>query len=326
MTKYFLKKTAGTVPLLIGITLITFLVIHLAPGSAVDAKASFNPKMTAQAKAKLESLYGLDRPILVQYADWMGRLVRCDFGTSFVDGKPVTEKILQAAPVTLAINLGTLLLILVLGIPLGVYGAVRAGTLGDKVLTVVVFAGFSVPTFWLSLILMSFFGVRLGWLPISGLHSLFYDEMGTWQQCLDLGRHLILPIGVAAFTSVAGISRYVRSGMIQVLEKPYIRTARAKGLSRNRVIYGHALPNVFLPLITILGLSIPGLLGGSVIFETIFSVPGMGRLFFDSVFTRDYPVIMGILTLGACLTLLGNFLADIGYALADPRIRVGEHS
>ena len=322
MTKYFLKKFIGCIPLLIGITLVTFLVIHLAPGSAVDAKASFNPKMTMQAKARLESLYGLDRPLVLQYADWMGRLLRFDFGASFVDGQRVTEKIGKAVPVTLGINLASLVLILLFGIPLGIFGAVQKGSAADKALTAFVFAGFSIPTFWLALVLMSFFGVRLGWLPVSGMHSLFYEEMGAGRQWLDVSRHLLLPVFVASFTGVAGISRYVRSGMIQVLQKPYIRTARAKGLPENKIIYGHALPNVFLPLITILGLSIPGLLGGSVIFETIFSVPGMGRLFFDSVFTRDYPVIMGILVLGACLTLLGNFLADIFYALADPRIRV----
>ena len=326
MTRYFLKKFIGLIPLFFGITLVTFFVIHLAPGSIADAQSSFNPKMTAQAKAKLESLYGLDRPVAVQYADWLGRLVRLDFGTSFVDGRPVLEKIGQAVPVTLGINAAALFLILLFGIPLGVFGAVRKGGLSDKVSTVLVFAAFSVPTFWLSLILMSFFGVRLGWLPVSGLHSLFYEEMPWTARMLDLGRHLVLPMAIAAFTGIAGISRYVRSGMIQVLEKPYIRTARAKGLKEKDVVYGHALPNAMLPLITILGLSVPGLLGGSVIFETIFSVPGMGRLFFDSVFSRDYPVILGILVIGACLTLLGNFLADICYAVADPRIRTGRHA
>ncbi len=323
MSRYFFKKFLGMIPLFFGITLVSFFVIHLAPGSVADAQSAFNPKMTAQAKAKLESLYGLDRPVMMQYTDWLGRLARMDFGTSFVDGAPVTQKIAKAVPVTLGINLAAMLLILALGIPLGIFGAVRRGSPGDQWSTVLVFAGFSIPTFWLSLLLMSFFGVRLGWLPVSGLHLLFYEEMGFWPRMLDMAKHLVLPIAVASFTSIAGISRYVRGGMIQTLEKPYIRTARAKGLSEDKVIYGHALPNVFLPLITILGLSIPGLLGGSVIFETIFSVPGMGRLFFDSVFTRDYPVIMGILVIGACLTLLGNFLADILYAVADPRVRTG---
>lgn len=326
MTRYFLKKFLGTIPLFIGITLVSFFVIHLAPGSVVDAQSSFNPKMTAQAQAKLESLYGLDKPLWVQYADWIGRLGRFDFGVSFADGEKVTHKIAKAIPVTLGINLAALLLVLVLGVPLGIFGAVRKGSAADKLLTVLVFAGFSIPTFWLSLVLMSFFGVGLGWFPVSGLHSLFYEEMGAGTRFLDTCHHLVLPVTVASFTAIAGISRYVRSTMNEVLQKPYIRTARAKGLSEGRVVYGHALPNALLPLITILGLSIPGLLGGSVIFETIFSVPGMGRLFFGSVFSRDYPVIMGILVLGACLTLLGNFLADIFYALADPRVRVGTSS
>jgi peptide/nickel transport system permease protein len=183
------------------------------------------------------------------------------------------------------------------------------------------FAGFSVPTFWLALLLMSFFGVRLGLLPVSGLHSLFYEEMPLWERGADMARHLILPLFVSSVTGLAGISRYMRSSMAQVLKQSYIRTARAKGLPENKIIYHHALKNALLPVITILGLSVPGLLGGSVIFETMFSIPGMGRLFFNSVFSRDYPVIMGILVLGAFLTLAGNALADLAYAYADPRIR-----
>ena len=307
----------------IGITFISFLIIHLAPGGPVDARSALNPKMTLQAREKLRELYGLNKPLVTQYIEWCSRLARLDFGNSFTDGAAVTEKIAATIPVTLGINLLSLCFIFAAGIPLGIFGAVHKDTAGDKTLSVLSFAAFSVPTFWLALLLVSFFGVTLGWLPVMGLHSLFYEEMPFSERWLDLAKHLVLPLFVSSVTGLAGISRYMRSSMAQALREPYIRTARAKGLPEKTVIYRHALKNALLPVITILGLSVPGLLGGSVIFETIFSIPGMGRLFYNSVFSRDYPVIMGILVLGAVLTLLGNALADLGYAIADPRIRSG---
>jgi len=179
-----------------------------------------------------------------------------------------------------------------------------------------------VPTFWLALLLMIFFGIHLGWLPISGLRSLNYEYMSTWMQFVDLAKHLVLPVLVSAFGGLAGLSRYMRANMLEVIRQDYIMTARAKGLSERVVIYKHALRNALLPVITILGLSIPGLIGGSVIFETIFAIPGMGQLFYMSVMARDYPTVMGILLIGAILTLLGNLIADVSYAVADPRIRV----
>lgn len=322
MIAYFLKRLFGLIPLFIGITLISFVVIHLAPGSPVEAQSALNPKMTAQAKAKLAELYGLDKPLLAQYSNWVKRLAQFDFGRSFADGEKVTAKIGRAIPVTLFINGLALLLIILIGVPLGVLGAVKKDSAADKALTLFVFAGFSMPTFWLALLLMSLFGVTWHLLPVSGLYSLFHEEMGFAQKAADITRHLALPLFVASITGLAGISRFMRSGMLQVLKENYIRTARAKGLPEKKVLYEHALKNALLPIVTILGLSIPGLLGGSVIFESIFSIPGMGRLFFNSVFARDYPVIMGILVLGALLTLIGNFLADLTYALVDPRIRL----
>ena len=322
MAKYFLQRLIGLVPLFIGITFVSFVVIHLAPGSPVEAQSALNPKMTAQAKAKLAELYGLDKPLLAQYSSWVKRLAQFDFGRSFADGEKVTAKIGRVIPVTLFINGLALLFIILIGVPLGVLGAVKKDSAADKALTLFVFAGFSMPTFWLALLLMSLFGVTWHLLPVSGLYSLFHDEMGVAQKAADIARHLALPLFVASITGLAGISRFMRSGMLQVLKENYIRTARAKGLPEKKVLYGHALKNALLPIVTILGLSIPGLLGGSVIFESIFSIPGMGRLFFNSVFARDYPVIMGILVLGAFLTLIGNFLADAAYAFVDPRIRL----
>jgi len=309
------------VPLFFGITFISFTVIHLAPGGPLDALSALNPKVSAEAKEKLERLYGLDKPLLVQYGSWIIRLLKCDFGNSFVDGEKVTLKIAKAIPVTLSISFLSLLLILIFGVLIGVASAVHEDSPLDKILTFFTLAGFSVPTFWLSLLLMSFFGVSLGLLPVSGLYSLFHEEMSFWGKLLDVLKHLLMPLLVASITGLAGIARFMRSSMREVLKQNYIRTARAKGLSEKEVLYKHGLKNALLPMITLLGLSVPGLLGGSVIFESIFSIPGMGRLFFSSVFSRDYPVIMGVLVLGALLTLVGNFLADLAYCFVDPRIR-----
>lgn len=321
MRKFVIKKIAEIVLLFIGITFVSFLVIHLAPGSPGDQQTELNPKMTAQAKEKLRELYGLDKPVLIQYADWCRRLAVLDFGRSFQDGQPVTKKIGEAARVTIAISIISLLIIFLIGVPLGVSAAVRRGRLWDKIVTQISLVSFSIPGFWLALILVSLFGVRLRWFPVLGLHSVFFDELSFTAKIFDVARHLVLPLFVVSFAGTAAIARYTRSRMIEVLDENYIRTAYAKGLSKKRVLYRHALPNALLPVITILGLSVPGLLGGSVIFETIFSIPGMGRLFYQAVFARDYPVIMGMMIIGAALTLLGNLAADLGYAAADPRIR-----
>jgi len=324
MTAYLLQRLAALVPLLLGITLITFVVMHLAPGEPVEMQTAMNPKVSAQARERLREFYGLDKPLHVQYLNWLGRLARLDFGRSFApDNRPVIDKISERIPVTLSLNLIALLLEFGLAIPIGILAATRRDTLLDKGITLFVFLGFAVPTFWLALILMYLFGVKLGWLPISGLHSLGSDKLHGLAWFGDLARHLILPISIATFGSLAGLSRYMRSTMLEVIGQDYITTARAKGLTERVVIYRHALRNALLPVITLLGFSLPGLIGGSVIFETIFAIPGMGQLFYMGVMSRDYPLVMGILTIGAGLTLVGNLLADLAYAVADPRIRHG---
>ncbi|MCD6214940.1 MAG: ABC transporter permease, partial [Candidatus Desulfofervidus sp.] len=213
--------------------------------------------------------------------------------------------------------------IFIIAIPLGVMAAVRHNSFFDKVTTIFVFIGYATPGFWLALLLMMLFGIKLGWLPLSGLKSLSYESMSILEKFGDIAKHLILPVFVSAFGGLAGLSRFVRSSMLEVIRQDYVLTARAKGLPERIVIYKHALKNALLPVVTILGLSVPGLIGGSVIFESIFAIPGMGQLFYLSVMSRDYPTIMGCLVIGAILTLLGNLLADISYALVDPRIRVG---
>ncbi len=325
MYRYIFRRLLMMIPLLIGITLISFTVIHLAPGEPTDLQTEMNPQASSDLQARLLKQYGLDKPLHEQYLHWLGRLVQLDFGNSFSqDNRPVFAKITERLPVTILLNLLSLQVILVVALPLGVISAVRRNSLFDRSATVLVFVGFAMPSFWLALLMMDWFGVRLGWLPVSGLKSLGYEYMTVSGQFLDRITHLIIPVFIAAIGGLAGFSRYMRSNMLDVVRQDYIMTARAKGLSERTVIYKHALRNALLPVITILGLSLPGLIGGSVIFETIFAIPGMGKLFYDGVMMRDYPLIMGVLVIGAVLTLAGNLLADISYALADPRIRQGE--
>ena len=325
MLSFIAKRLLLLLPLLVGITLISFAVIHLAPGEPTDIQTQLNPQASTELQERLRVQYGLDQPLYVQYGRWLGRLVQLDFGDSFAsDRRPVLDKIIERLPVTIMLNLLSIFLILAVSIPLGVVSAIRRNSGFDRATTIFVFTGFAMPSFWLALLLMDWLGVRLGWLPVSGLKSLGYEYLSWGNQIVDRLSHLILPVFISAIGGLAGFSRYMRSNMLEVIRQDYILTARAKGLSERTVIYKHALRNALLPVITILGLAVPGLIGGSVIFETIFAIPGMGKLFYDGVMMRDYPLIMGILVMGAVLTLLGNLLADVCYALADPRIRHGQ--
>ena len=336
MIRYLLNRLFWMVPLLIGISLISFFIMHLAPGDITASEASFNPKASEESRQKLREIYNLDKPVIVQYGLWLKRMTTLDFGTSFAshqrpvfwqttdDQGNVTKGMIQdALPITLLINVLSLALIIAVALPLGVISALTRNQAPDRVITLFVFVGFAIPGFWLALMLMYWTGVVNNWLPISGLHSVGYENMGSVAQILDTLKHLILPVFISALSGLAGISLFVRNGMLDVLHQDYITTARAKGLNENTVVYGHALRNALLPLITIFGLSIPGLIGGSVIAESIFAIPGMGKLFYDAVLMRDFPVIMGILTIGSALTLIGNLVADLAYAWADPRVRRG---
>jgi len=311
------------VPLILGVTLITFVVIHLAPGGPVEVQTEMSLKTSAQARENLKKLYGLDKPLHVQYGEWLARLAKLDFGESFVDGRDVIGKIAERIPITLIINVLSLFLIFLIAVPLGVLSATKQYSFFDKITTVFVFVGFSTPTFWLALLLMILFGVQLGILPISGIQSIEISGMSPLERLLDWGRHLVLPVFIASFGGIAGFSRYSRSSMLEVIRQDYVRTARAKGLPESTVIKRHAFRNALLPIITILGLAVPGLISGGVIFETIFAIPGMGQLYYASVMSRDYPTIMGLMVIYSFLILLGNLLADIMYGVVDPRIRVG---
>jgi peptide/nickel transport system permease protein len=336
MLKYLIKRVLWMIPMLVGISLISFFIMHLAPGDITNNEAAFNPKASEESREQLRKLYNLDKPVIVQYGLWLQRMVKLDFGNSFASHqKPVflgtTDNagnytkgmIEEALPITLMINLLGLAITLSLAIPLGVIAARKYQGWQDRSITLFNFIGFSIPGFWLSLLLMYWLGVVNNWLPISGLHSLNYESLDTWGKIKDSVSHLIMPVIIPSVTGLAGITLFVKNGMLDVLYQDYITTARAKGLNEHQVVYTHALRNALLPLITIIGLSIPGLIGGSVIAETIFAIPGMGKLFYDAVLMRDFPVVMGILTIGSALTLLGNLIADVSYAWADPRVRRG---
>jgi len=322
MALFALRRLVLAIPLLIGITFISFLVIQLAPGGPFDYIRGEESGQDAKLVERLNKEYGLDQPIYIQYWRWLIRIAQLDFGRSFQpDAKPVLTKIGERLPITLFINLIQMIIIVALAIPIGVASATRQYSLFDKITTVFVFIGFATPDFWLALLLMILFGVQLDWLPISGLRSLNYEYMSFWRQQVDFVSHLILPVTVVAFGGLAGLSRYMRQSMLEVVRQDYVQTARAKGLPEPVVIGKHALRNALLPVVTILGLSLPGLIGGSVIIESIFAIPGMGQLMVQSVFSRDYPVIMGNLVIVATLTLLANLFADLAYGLVDPRIR-----
>jgi len=319
--QYLIKRIISSIPILLGITVITFAVMHLTPGKPTDVMTDMNMKVTAQSKERLQKLYGLDEPLYKQYGKWLNRFVLFDFGTSFKDSRPARDKIFERLPATILLNFFSLLFTCIIAVPLGIYCALKKDTIIDKTITVILFICFSVPSFWLALIFMIFFGLQLGWLPMSGLYSFNFENMNIFMKILDISKHLVLPVAVSVIVSLATLSRYTRSGMLEVLKQDYIKTAYAKGLSQRQVIFRHALKNTLLPMITIIGLSIPALIGGSFIFETIFSYPGIGRLGYEAVMARDYPVVMGIATLSAVLTLLGNIIADVSYKIADPRIK-----
>ncbi|HMM38523.1 MAG TPA: ABC transporter permease [Desulfovibrio sp.] len=306
----------------LGITVVSFWVIHLAPGTPTDLQTTMNPTVTPEARARLEKLYGLDQPIHVQYGRWIARLATFDFGQSVSgDNRPVWDKIEERLPLTFGMNVASLILTLLLAVPIGVLSAWKQNGPFDRSMTVLVFIGFAMPGFWLALLLMLALGIHWPVLPISGITSLDFPHLSLWGKVADLARHLALPIFIYTFGSLAGLSRFMRASMLEVLRQDYIMTARAKGLPERTVIFRHALRNALMPVITILGLSVPGLIGGSVIIESIFALPGLGQLFYQAVMARDYPLIMGSLVLGAVLTLAGNLLADLGYGLADPRAR-----
>ena len=323
MLAYTVRRLLISVPLLLGILCLSFLMLKLAPGEPGVIQQDLQARASGAQRETLRQLYGLDKPIYVQFGRWVWRAVRLDFGRSYMpDGRLVMAKIRERIPITLGLNVLELVIIFSVAVPLGILSATRQYSTFDKTMTIFVFVGFATPEFWLALLVMLLFGVQLGWLPMSGLRSLNYEYLPFWDQVWDFGSHLILPLLVASFGGLAFLSRLMRGSLLEVIRQDYMRTARAKGLPERAVIYKHGVRNAVIPVVTLLGMMLPGLLGGSVFIETVFAIPGMGQLFVQSAFSRDEPVLMALIVIGASLSLLGNILADISYGLVDPRIRV----
>ena len=329
MKAYLIRRFLLIVPSFLGISIITFTMLQLMPGNPVMLRlqklqgtmgaGTISPALIEETK----KLYGLDKPIWQQYGLWVGRMCTLDFGTSFKDRRPVRDKILEALPVTLQLNIISIFLVYLFAIPIGVYSATHQRSWGDAITTIVLFLFYSLPSFWVAMLLMYFFGSGhpFSWFPIYGLNSLDSGNMALCQYAADRLWHMVLPVFCLTYGSLAEISQFSRSGMIDVIRQDYIRTARAYGFSEKTIVFKYAMRNSLIPIITLLASLLPALIGGSVIIENIFSIPGMGRLSFESVLSRDYPTVMGILTISALLTLLGLILSDILYALTDPRIK-----
>jgi peptide/nickel transport system permease protein len=302
---------------------VTFLLLHLAPGD--PTAAYFNPNVPPDVVEAMRHNLGLDQPLHVQYVRWLESFFTGDFGYSFSQHRPVAAAIGDALPATLLLSGVSLALIFVLGCAVGVVQAVRQYSRLDTGLTFGALFIYSMPNFWLALMLILL--VSAPWmpealrLPISGMTSIGHDAMGPWRQVLDRARHLVLPSIALGLASAAGVARYMRGSMLEVIHQDYVRTARAKGLSRTRVVLRHALRNALLPVVSLLGLYLPLLFGGAVVVEVVFSWPGMGRLLYNGILARDYPLVMAATFLFGGLVVGGNLLADLLYAAVDPRVR-----
>ena len=315
------RKLLYIVLMLFIISVISFGAIHLAPNSFF-ASGELNPNITKESIEHLREIYGLDKPLWMQYFSWMQALLHLDFGISFASGKAVKEEILDRIGITLIINLTSMVFVFVLGLWWGIRAAMRQNSLFDRSMKQFALLSYALPSFYLALLLIILFSVRLGWFPISGLESLEPKE--GIAKFLDYLWHLALPIFVVVFGGIGSLMMYVRSLSVDILKSDYIFFAKARGLDDRTILRRYILPNLMPPIVTILGLSLPGLIGGSVILESIFSINGMGLLFYQSALSRDYPVIMGILIISAFLTLLGNVVADLILLKLNPHFRRGE--
>lgn len=319
MLQYFLKRLIQIIPLLFGISLVSFFIVHLAPGGPL---AAIGAEAEPEIAEKLSVEYGLDQPIYVQYVKWMGHILQGDFGRSYVQRRPVSEMILERIPNTLYLNAVTISLAYLIAIPLGIISAVRRYSRLDAVVTVSAFLGLAMPNFWLAFLLIYLFALPTGW-PISGIstYGINFETYGWISVIGDRLQYLLLPAFVLVTASLASITRYMRASMLDVLGEDYVRTARAKGLSEQKVIYKHAVRNALLPVITLAGYILPNLFSGTVIVEQIFAWPGVGFLAYRAVLERDYPVVMAFNMIGAALTVFSFLIVDMLYVLVDPRIK-----
>ena len=304
MLFYLIKRIVSKIPILFGMTIIVFLILHLAPGDPVDMIVG--PNVTPEVYQNIRTQLGLDKPLIIQYFKFLANIFQGNLGESILQGRPVLEIIKERIPVTFNLGITILIISFGLAIPAGIIAAINRNTWKDYLCMSGALLGMSMPTFWFGLLLLYFFAYKLRLFPISGY--------GTW-------KHLVLPALAMGLTDAAITARMVRSSMLEVIRQDYIRTARSKGLARQVIIYQHALKNALIPIITLLGMKIGWVLGGSVFLEVIFSRPGIGRLMINAIFARDYPVVQGAMLVLTTSIILGNMLADLLYAVIDPRIR-----
>jgi peptide/nickel transport system permease protein len=316
VSKYILRRLPQAIPTVIFITMLVFALTHMAPGDPIDLLVLTNPEITAEEIQRLKALYGLDQPIYVQYLKWLGQIVQGNLGYSRLHHQAIIDVLVPRIGNTLVLTGLSLIISLLVAVPVGIFSALRQYSRLDYLLSLLAVAGMSLPIFWFALVLMLIFSVYLGWLPPGGHYSLEPDA-----DLIGQARYLIMPVTVLSLFQIATWMRFTRSAMLEVIAQEYIVTARSKGLLEREVMLRHALRNALIPIVTLVALSIPGLISGAVITETIFSWPGMGRLIFDSLMNKDYNLTMGIFLLFGILVVAFNLVADVLYAIVDPRIR-----
>jgi len=327
MKSYIVKRLLLAIPTLIGITIITFGIIQLAPGSPAERNQNLDQGIKAEEITKeiveqTKKLYGLDKPIHIRYWIWLKQIATFNFGDSYKDHRPVIDKIKERLPITLTLNLISIFLVYIIAIPIGVMSAIKDRSFIDRITTFLLFGLYSIPSFWLAMMLIYFLGGGEYWdiFPIYGIQSANAENFSFFKKLTDFLWHITLPVICLTYADFASLSRYQKGSLLEVLRENYVRTARAKGLSEKTVILKHVLRNSVIPIITIVSAILPAMIGGSVIIESIFSIPGIGQLGFEAILSRDYPLIMAITTITAFLTLIGILIADIAYVLVDPRI------
>lgn len=319
MTRYIVQRFLNMIPLLLGVSLLTFGVIQLSPGDFLD-EMRLNPIASEQLIAQMRAQFGLDQPVYIQYAKWLRNILRLDFGYSFTWNAPVSWLIGTRVLNTLILGIAALIFSWILAVPMGIYSATRQYSVGDSFFSVVAFLGVSIPNFFLALLLL-LVAARTGWLPVGGMTSIEFAFFTPWEKVLDIGRHVIIPTLVLGTAGMAFLMRQTRAQMLEVLRQEYVKTARAKGLRERRVIVKHAFRNAVNPLVTILGFELGAILSGAALTETVIGWPGLGSLILDAVIRRDVYLVMAALMIATALLIVGNLIADLLLALTDPRIR-----
>jgi len=317
LKKYVFKRLIQTIPVLIGISIIVFILVKLQPGDPFSSM--MDPNISKEMQEKMLETLGYNDPIIVQYFKWLLRAMQGDLGYSIQFKQPVLSVISSRLGNTVILSLCSMIISILIAIPCGVISATKQRTKTDYIVTIFAFMGLSIPSFFFGMLLIKIFSVDLGWLPISGMVSTGVNLSG-FGYAFDIAKHMLLPMIVLALMNTASLMRYTRSDMIEILKTDYIRTARSKGVRKRSVIYQHALKNELLPLITVVAMQIPSLLSGALLTETIFVWPGIGRLNYNAVISRDYPLIMGIVMMVAIISLFTNLLADILYSVVDKRV------